>query len=129
VAEDYALLVPKSAEGESWRDIMTQWPFIRYDRTSFGGRQVDRFLRREGVIVNEWLEVDDLSAMVALVESGAGCAIVPMTEVVNRLPSSVRRVTLGPDAPSRPVGIVHQSPNTTAMVAELIACLVATGPQ
>ena len=129
VTEDYALLAPLTVgEDQGWRAIIATWPFIRYDRASLGGRQVDGFLRREGVAPREWLEADDLQAMIALVGSGIGCAIVPMTEAVERLPGSVRRVSIGPDAPQRTIGAVHQTLITTTRTSALVGRLVEAAP-
>lgn len=129
VREDYALLAPRAAgEDRDWRAIIATCPFIRYDRASIGGRQVDRFFRREGVVPDEWLEADDLQAMTALVESGIGCAIVPVTEAVKRLPDSVRRVPLGTRAPQRAIGVVHQTPMASARMSALVTRLVEAAP-
>jgi DNA-binding transcriptional LysR family regulator len=125
LAEDYAMLVLATEEADDWRQIIGSQPFIRYDRSSFGGRQVDRFLRREGVAIEQGIEADDLQAMVALVAGAAGCAIVPMTEALGRLPRGVRSVTLGPTAPKRLIGIVHQAPLAAGAAVELIESLVA----
>ncbi len=125
VTEDYALLAPRMVdEDQDWRAIVATWPFIRYDRSSFGGRQVDRFLRREGVLPQEWLEADEIQAMVALVESGIGCAIVPITEGLELSPNRVRRILLGADAPRREIGVVHQTLGFTTEVDALIGRLV-----
>lgn len=51
--------------------------FIRYDRNQWGGQIVDRYLRQNGVRLREWLELDALDAIAALVSRGLGIAIVP----------------------------------------------------
>ena len=56
--------------------LQTQ-PFIRYDRNQWGGQIVDRWLRQNGIKVREWLELDALDAIAALVSRGLGVAIVP----------------------------------------------------
>ncbi len=43
--EDYGLLAPQSVEGDDGRAIVSNAPFSRHDRSSFGGRQVERLLR------------------------------------------------------------------------------------
>ncbi len=56
--------------------LQTQ-PFIRYDRNQWGGQIVDRWLRQNSIKVREWLELDALDAIAALVSRGLGVAIVP----------------------------------------------------
>ena len=45
VNEPFVLIVPKklARSQRSWRELLKSEPFIRYDRTSFGGRLVERF--------------------------------------------------------------------------------------
>ena len=49
---------------------------MRYDRTSFGGRQVDRFLRAQHCHVHELCEVDELDTIIQLAANGVGIARV-----------------------------------------------------
>ena len=46
-SEPFRLLVPRSAEGDDWRKLLTEQAFFRYDRSSLGGRPVDRFLTEQ----------------------------------------------------------------------------------
>lgn len=126
VTEDYILLVPiADGSDQEWRVALAAWPFIRYDRASFGGRQVDRFLRQEDASISEWLEADDVQAMVALVERGLGCAIVPETETARPDGGKVRRVSLGRGAPQRRVGIVRPTGTASAVAEAFVRDLVA----
>lgn len=70
--EPFRLIVPQHISGDQWRELMTSQPFIRYDRASFGGRQVDRFLRNNHCNVREVCEVDELEAIIKLVAKGVG---------------------------------------------------------
>lgn len=44
-SEPYRLIVPAGLADGEWTEMLSTQPFIRYDRSSFGGRQVDRFLQ------------------------------------------------------------------------------------
>ncbi len=59
--EPYRLIVPRDLEGEDWSELLSSQPFIRYDRSSFGGRQVDRFLRQMHFTLREVCELEALS--------------------------------------------------------------------
>jgi DNA-binding transcriptional LysR family regulator len=72
--------------GEDWRALLAQQPFIRYDRASFGGRLVDRFLRQQALPVQEVCELDELDAIVGLVAQGLGVALVPQTAAQTTTP-------------------------------------------
>lgn len=43
-SEPYRLIVPAGLADAEWGEMLSTQPFIRYDRSSFGGRQVDRFI-------------------------------------------------------------------------------------
>src|SRR5207344_18357 len=54
--ESFRLIVPRHIEQNDWGELLSSQPFVRYDRASFGGRQVDRFLRSAHVTVRELCE-------------------------------------------------------------------------
>ncbi len=117
--EPYRLLVPKKAPQEDWRELLASQPFIRYDRASFGGRQVDRFLRRMHFTPRELCELDELEAIGKLVANGVGVAIVPETVGHKAWPAGVRALDLGEHTFYRDIGLVHhssRSPNEPVMV-------------
>src|SRR6202022_153592 len=68
--EPFVLLVPSKLARRPWRELIRSEPFIRYDRRSFGGRQVDRFLRRARLTVHDAIELDELQGIVQLVARG-----------------------------------------------------------
>ena len=55
--EPFRLIVPRQVKGDDWAALLASQPFIRYDRASFGGRQVDRFLRRMHCAVQDVCEL------------------------------------------------------------------------
>src|SRR5690606_4065870 len=58
--EPFRLIVPRGAQGDDWAELLRTHAFIRYDRASFGGRQVDRFLQRMHCSPKEVCELDEL---------------------------------------------------------------------
>jgi DNA-binding transcriptional LysR family regulator len=82
-------------------------PFVRYDRASFGGRQVDRFLKTMHIQPREVCEVDELDALVKLVANGVGVALLPQTDALRRWPAAVRAIDLGKHTFHRDIGLAH----------------------
>jgi DNA-binding transcriptional LysR family regulator len=113
--EPFRLLVPRA--------LLTGLAFIRYDRSSFGGRQVYRFLRAHGLAVQEVCELDEQEAIVRLVAAGLGAALVPQTTDRRRWPAGVRALDLGAHTFHRDIGLVHRADLPEAMrgLANLIA--------
>ncbi|WP_314410538.1 LysR family transcriptional regulator [Pseudomonas kuykendallii] len=119
--EPYRLLVPRDVPGDDWAELLSNQPFIRYDRSSFGGRQVERFLRQMHLPVRDVCELDEQEAIVALVANGVGVALVPQAATYRRWPASVRTVDLGSHTFHRDIGLVHRAnPNPNEASARLI---------
>ncbi|HIH2751889.1 LysR family transcriptional regulator [Burkholderia aenigmatica] len=122
--EPFRLIVPRSVKGRDWAELLASEPFVRYDRASFGGRQVDRFLRKMHIAVRDTCELDELDAIVKLVENGVGVALVPQTGVYRRWPAGVRAIDLGPHTFHRDIGLVHRARRTMSEPAQQLAQLI-----
>lgn len=106
--EPFRLLVPQRLRGGDWAALLATQPFIRYDRASFGGRQVERFLRGARIAVQDACELDELDAIVRLVAIGVGVALVPQPAGQSRWPPRVRALDLGPRTFHRDIGLLHR---------------------
>jgi DNA-binding transcriptional LysR family regulator len=124
VREPYKLLVPRKVAGSDWAELLASQPFVRYDRESFGGRQVDRFLRAAHLQVREVCELDELEAIVQLVAKGVGVALLPQTESFKRWPAAVRAIDLGERTFHREIGLVHRSSHSMSGPARRLAEMV-----
>ena len=124
--EPFRLLVPRKVGGDDWAELLSSRPFIRYDRSSFGGRQVDRFLRSAHVSVQDVCEVDELDAIVRLVSNGVGIALVPQTATHRKWPAAVRAIDLAGHTFHRDIGLVHRPMRSLGEPARLLARLVCS---
>ncbi|CAI8916177.1 MULTISPECIES: LysR family transcriptional regulator [Pseudomonas] len=123
--EPYRLIVPRELEGNDWSELLSSQPFIRYDRSSFGGRQVDRFLRQMHFTLQEVCELDELEAIIKLVEKGVGIALVPQTEPHQEWPEGVRAIDLGQHTFHRDIGLVHRSRQSFTEPVRILAQLIS----
>ncbi|OAJ58988.1 LysR family transcriptional regulator [Paraburkholderia ginsengiterrae] len=126
VAEPFVLLVPKAlarlkGEARPWRELLRNEPFIRYDRTSFGGRLVDRFLRRSRLNVQDVIELDELQGIVQLVARGIGVALLPNTAGLGKWPANVVALELGDATFQREIGLVQRPRHSRQAVADALA--------
>ncbi|MBT2785586.1 MULTISPECIES: LysR family transcriptional regulator [unclassified Halomonas] len=122
--EPFRLIVPRHIDGDQWRELITRQPFVRYDRASFGGRQVDRFLRNNHCNVCEVCEVDELEAIVKLVAKGVGVALVPQAIAQQRWPAGVRAIDLGERTFHRDIGLIHPTSGHLSEPARALAQLI-----
>lgn len=76
--EPFVLITPLGMEGDDPLHLLEQQPFVRYDRGSFGGRLVTQFLREHRIHNRQVLELDELDAIVKMVQNGLGVSLVPL---------------------------------------------------
>ena len=119
------MIVPQHINGGDWQELITQQPFIRYDRASFGGRQVDRFLRDNHCNISEVCEVDELEAIVKLVAKGVGVALVPQAMAQQSWPAGVRVIDLGERTFHRDIGLIHPTSGHLSEPARALAQLIS----
>lgn len=126
VNEPFVLVVHKDGSSrKDWRALLEERPFLRYDRVSFGGRMVEAFLRRQGITVNEAIELDEISGLIQLAANAVGVALVPLVEAHLPLPDSVRVVTLGEHTFYREIGLLQRRVRASSpIVAQFSRCLV-----
>jgi len=109
VAEPFVLLAPAAKKGANWRELIEAEPFIRYDRRSFGGRQVELFLRKRRIAVRDSIEVDELPGIAQLVARGLGVALVPVSDGIGAWPCGAVALELGDDTFHREIGLVERA--------------------
>ncbi|MCY1300173.1 LysR substrate binding domain protein [compost metagenome] len=119
--EPFELLVPAAMAGSDWRDAIARAPFIRYDRASFGGRQVDQFLRRQRIAPQEAIELDELEGIEQLVARGLGVGLLPRMPAGGPRPRGVTALPLGADTFYREVGLVERARHSRQPVASRLA--------
>jgi len=107
--EPFKLLVRKDSKGRDWRKLLESQPFLRYDRTSFGGRLVTRFLRDNKLSVQDAIELDEIAGLMKLVSEGLGVALVPMMEAHLPLPPELRAISLGDKTFYREIGMLRKA--------------------
>lgn len=125
LAEQFVLMAPSALRHAPWRSVLKTEPFIRYERNSFGGRLVDRFLKKMRIGVHEVVELDELQGIVGLVAQGVGVALVPRAASLV-IPEGVAVLTLGEDTFYREVGLVQkEARGTQPATLQFADCLVA----
>ncbi|UVM47946.1 LysR family transcriptional regulator [Pseudomonas sp. B21-015] len=93
--EPFVLIVPVDLEEDDPLQLLVNHPHVRYDRNSFGGRLVTRFLREQQIDVRVALELDELEAIVKMVECGLGVSLLPRAGLWLEHGARVRVIELG----------------------------------
>ena len=121
--EPFVVIAHERRNGEDWIDLLTRHPFIRYDRSSFGGRQVDRFLKKKQLVVDERIEIDELDAITEFVSLDLGIALVPRTAALLNRPDYIRVIELEHDSFHREIGCAYNS-TASGEVLSLVSTLL-----
>jgi DNA-binding transcriptional LysR family regulator len=96
VREEFALITPTFVSETDPLEILANYPFIRYDRSSFAGRQVAGFLNQHGIVPDQILELDEIEAIVRMVQGGLGVSVIPLAGDWAVNPDRLRVRHLGP---------------------------------
>jgi DNA-binding transcriptional LysR family regulator len=78
--EGFWVIAPPALAGQDSGTLLREQPFIRFDRRAWAGRTIDAELRRMRVDVQDGMELDSLQAIVQMVASGLGVAVVLLSE-------------------------------------------------
>ncbi|MFU1905877.1 LysR family transcriptional regulator [Bordetella avium] len=120
LSEPMVLAVSKATPLRPWRDLLETEPFIRYDRSSFGGRLVDSFLRRHRITVREAVELDEIDALANMARAGLGVALLPRTRRLDA--QGLRLIDLGEPGFTREIGVIGRL-SRSPLVEKMVECL------
>lgn len=85
--------------------LLRQKPFIRFNRNAVVGTLIDNWILSKRIRVIETMELDSPEAITSMVHANLGVSIVPRLAVKPYDNVPVKRLSLGPDAPTRILGL------------------------
>src|SRR5262249_3897868 len=98
--EPLVVLAPQRQGRRDAHDLLSSEPLIRYDRSLAGGKEAERYLRREGIVVHERFELSSLAAIALMVDHGLGVSLAP--DVASPLTRGLRIARVPLPMPSEP---------------------------
>lgn len=117
--EPLLVIAPAHLKGRDAHDILLSEPFIRYDRSVYGGQLADRYLRDQGLHPRQRLEINSLASIAVMVHEGLGVSLLPdwsaMWQSLN-----IVQIPLPERAPVRRNGLIW---NQHGHHATLAACI------
>ncbi|MCV3273058.1 LysR substrate-binding domain-containing protein [Roseobacter sinensis] len=103
--EPLQLLASQDIDSDDPFHLLTTYPFIRFNRDAVVGHMIESWLQKKGIRVTEAMELDGLEAISSMVFAKLGVAIAPRRAVQTNSPLPLKRLSLGPDAPVRRLGL------------------------
>ncbi len=106
--EPMQLIASTQESGNDPITLLKTRPFIRFDRSAVVGALIENWILSHRIQVNETMELDSPEAIASMVHANLGVSIVPDLAVKPMDAIPVKRLSLGPDAPYRTLGLVHK---------------------
>lgn len=122
--EELQLLAADGTKSDDPIHLLRSNPFIRFTRNAVVGSMIESWLQEKKISVTDGMELEGLEAISSMVQCNMGVAIAPRRCVRITNPLPLKRLSLGPGAPVRQLGVVcHQNSAKTRAIEEVVARL------
>ncbi|VTU28951.1 Cyn operon transcriptional activator [Variovorax sp. PBS-H4] len=118
--EPLVVLAPSKWASADPHELLATQPLIRYDRTQWGGRQAEQYLRKAGIKPRERFELNALGAIAVMVDRGLGVSLVP--DWIRPWPEGLRvaRISLPLPFEPRRVGLIWSRASLRLRLVEAV---------
>lgn len=122
--EPMQLIAAHEEPGKDPFELLRTKPFIRFNRNAVLGTLIDNWILSRRIRVHETMELDSPEAISSMVQANLGVSIVPDLAIKPPQSVPVKRLSLGPDAPTRILGFAHHRDQVkTRVIDELFNAL------
>ncbi|MDV7339783.1 LysR family transcriptional regulator [Terasakiella sp. A23] len=118
IEEEFFVAAPKDSAENTPKDLLSNHPYVCFDRQAWAGRMVARRLRQDGIATRETMELDSLEATLRMAEASLGVAIVSLPK--SRQIEVAKTMKLVPFNPTfyRTIGIISKTDSRWQSVIE-----------
>lgn len=122
--ETMHLIAAIEEPGNDASQLLRHRPYIRFNRNAVLGALIDNWIMSKRLRVNETMELDSPEAITSMVHANLGVSIMPDLAVKPNASVPIKRISLGPDAPKRTLGLAYAEDQIkTQAIDELFAAL------
>ena len=121
VEDELTVVAPANMQTREPHDILQNEPFLRYDRSTWGGRMADRYLQKHELHPKERLEIDGAAAISAMVAQGLGVSLIPLSLIEPVEAGKVIHLSLPFSAPKRRMGVLWATQRAQSNLASAFA--------
>ncbi|WP_299651012.1 LysR family transcriptional regulator [uncultured Tateyamaria sp.] len=105
--EPMQLIAAQEETEDDPMQLLRTKPYIRFNRNAVLGTLIDNWIMSRRIRVTETMELDSPEAIASMVHANLGVSIVPDLAVKPLDGVPVKRLGLGPDAPTRTLGLAY----------------------
>tara|TARA_R100000322_G_scaffold162737_1_gene125822 strand:- start:284 stop:736 length:453 start_codon:yes stop_codon:yes gene_type:complete len=116
--EKMVLLAAPGTLSDDPMHLLRTEPFIRFSRDAVVGQIIEHWLQSQGISVKETMELEGLEAISSMVLANLGVSIAPRRCVSAPVVLPVKRLSLGPDGPTRTLGLCWRADSPKKRVIE-----------
>lgn len=118
--EPLNIIAPATAPESNARDLLLSHPFIWFNRRTWAGQQIERYLLDQKIHVRPVLEVDSIEAIEALVRNGIGISIAPQRACAPPYPGDLKVLPLGDPQIARELVLIDRVNNPRARLSDAL---------
>ena len=120
VVEPMQLIAAPQEQGDDPIALLMTQPFIRFNRNAVLGTLIENWILSKRIRVSETMELDSPEAITSMVHANLGVSIMPDLAVkpLDNIP--VKRLALGPDAPTRSLGLAYRQDQMKTQVIDAL---------
>ncbi|MEQ9877177.1 LysR family transcriptional regulator [Pectobacterium aroidearum] len=119
--EGFWIVAPSALASLDPRQLLQEHPFIRFDRRAWAGRTIDRELRRQRLRVQTDMELDSQEAIIQMVASGLGVAVIPLSEQERSRLDNLTCIPFGEPQQQRRVVLLEREDRPATRLAAALA--------
>ncbi|MGB1237064.1 MAG: LysR family transcriptional regulator [Pseudomonadales bacterium] len=125
--EPYYIVAPAELTGKDARSLLSEHPFIRFDRHTNAGRFIEAELTRANIRVSEAMQLDSLESALEMVKYSLGITVMPLRPSQReQLETQYALVPFGEPQLERELGLYQRTNSQRSAVAQLIVQQLTT---
>ena len=122
--EPILLITPMDIQEQHPIEILKNNPFIRYNYSSFGGRVVANYLNKYEIKTNDILEIDEIEAIIKMVEKKLGVALIPDIGINKLKESNINIIDLKQPDFYREIIIIYKKSNDHSIISNVVSKII-----
>lgn len=107
--EELVLLTSPTVEESDPKRILATMPYIRHSRHAMVGMLAEEWLAKQKIEVHDAMEMGSLENLASMIAHDLGVSVVPNICVPDPIFKELKKLSLGPTAPTRVLGILTRA--------------------